>query len=89
MRLRDLKEKEIINICTCRSLGCAMDLEFDPRTGKICAVVVPGPGPRPFCLFGSARESEYVIPWNCIKQIGDDIVLVEVQEEKCFHKEPP
>ena len=36
------------------------------------------------CLFG--RDNEYIIPWECISQIGDDIILVKIDEEKCFHK---
>ena len=60
------------------------DLEFDRKTGTITALIVPGPGK--FCFF-PGRESEYIIPWCCICQIGDDIILVEVKEEKCFHKD--
>lgn len=37
MRFCDLKQKEIINTCTCKSLGCPIDLEFDCKTGKILA----------------------------------------------------
>ena len=85
MRLCELKQKEIINTCTCRCLGCPIDVEFDCKTGQITALVVPGPG-RLCSFFG--RESEYVIPWKCICQIGDDIILVQIQEEKCFRKEP-
>lgn len=84
MRLCELKQKEIINTCTCRSLGCPIDLEFDCKTGCITALIVPGPGK--FCSF-FGRESEYIIPWKCICQIGDDIILVEIQEEKCLHKD--
>ncbi len=84
MRLCELKQKEIINTCTCRSLGCPIDIEFDCDSGCMTALVVPGPAK--FCNF-FGRESEYVIPWKCIRQIGDDIILVEIQEEKCFHKE--
>lgn len=84
MRLCELKQKEIINACTCRSLGYATDIEFDCMTGRITALIVPGPG-RFCCFFG--RESEYVIPWECICQIGDDIILVKIQEEKCLHKD--
>ena len=29
MRLCELRQKEIINTCTCKSLGCPVDLEFD------------------------------------------------------------
>ncbi|MDO5134602.1 MAG: YlmC/YmxH family sporulation protein [Eubacteriales bacterium] len=83
MRLCELKQKEIINICTCQSLGCALDVEFDCRTGRLEALVVPGPGR--FCFF-FARDSEYVIPWNCIRQIGADIILVEIQEDACLRK---
>ena len=84
MRLCELRQKEIINTCTCKSLGCPIDLEFDCATGRINSLIVPGPGK--LCSF-FGRENEYIIPWNCICQIGDDIILVEIKEEKCFHKE--
>ena len=83
MRLCELKQKEVINTCTCKSLGCPVDLEFNCKTGKIESLIRPGPGR--FCCFWG-RESEYIIPWNCICQIGDDIILVEIQEDKCFRK---
>lgn len=84
MRLCELKQKEIINTCTCRSLGCPSDVEFDCKTGMLTALIVPGPGK--FCgLFG--RECEFVIPWRCICQIGEDIILVEIQEEKYLHSD--
>lgn len=84
MRVCELKQKEVINVCTCRCLGCPIDVEFDCRTSCLTALIVPGPGK--FCnIFG--RESEYIIPWKCIKQIGTDIILVEIQEEKCCHKD--
>lgn len=56
---------------------------FNCKTGVLTALIVPGPG-KLCCLFG--RDNEYVIPWDCICQIGDDIILVEIDEEKCFHK---
>ena len=83
MRLCELKQKEVINTCTCKSLGCPVDLEFNYKTGKIESLILPGPGR--FCCFWG-RESECIIPWNCICQIGDDIILVEIQEDKCFCK---
>lgn len=81
MRLCELKQKEVINICTCKSLGCPVDVEIDCANGCITALIVPGPG-RICGLFG--RDTECIIPWACIKQIGDDIILVEINEEKCF-----
>lgn len=82
MRLCELKQKEIINICTCRSLGCPIDVEFDCHSGCLTALVVPGPG-KFGCFWG--RDAEFIIPWKCIKQIGADIILVEIQEDKCRH----
>ena len=84
MRICELKQKEVINICTCRTLGCPVDVEFNCETGCITALVVPGPGSFCFCFWGAG--SEYIIPWNCIRQIGDDIILVEIDEKYCCKK---
>lgn len=83
MRLCELREKEVINICDGKRLGCVVDLEFHPCSGQIEAVIIPGPGK--ICgFFGT--DSEYVIPFACIKKIGPDIILVEIQEEKFLKK---
>lgn len=83
MRFYDLKQKEVINVSTCRLLGCVSDLDIDCRTGCILALIIPGPGR--FCWF-LGREFEYVIPWKCIVQIGSDIILVDVNEEEIRRK---
>lgn len=80
MRFSDLKRKEVINACTCKSLGYPVDIEFKHCTGKITALVVPGPG-KFCCFFG--RDMEYRIPWENICQIGDDIILVKIDEDRC------
>lgn len=80
MRFSELRQKEVINICTCKSLGCPDDLDIDLKNGEVCDIIVPGPG-RVCSLFG--RDSEFVIPWKCIKQIGEDIILVDVNEDQC------
>ena len=80
MRLSEMKQKEVINIKDCSRLGFVGDVDIDICTGRVTALIIPGPG----CLWGFlGRESEYVIPWRDVKQIGDDIILVEL----CiFHK---
>ncbi len=78
MRICELREKEVINICDCKRLGCVMDVDIDVCTGQVTALIVPGPG-RLCGLLG--KEFEYVIPWRCIRQMGPDIILVEVSEE--------
>ena len=84
MRMAMLRYKEIINLCTGHRLGFVGDVEMDLSTGSVVSLVVPG-RLRFFGLLG--REEDYVLPFECIKRIGDDIILVEVQgdyrREKC------
>ena len=74
-----MREKEVINLCDCKRLGCVNDIVFDECDGTIKAIIVPVNGK--FCgLFGN--DSELVIPFDCIKKIGPDIIMVEICEEK-------
>lgn len=71
----DFKHKEVINITDGRRLGTVMDLEADLESGKINSIIVPGESKR----FGFiSKDNEIIIPWNRIKQIGDEIILVEI-----------
>lgn len=79
MRFYDLKQKEVINIRTCRSLGCICDLEIDCRTGSVQSLIIPGPGR--LCWF-LGRDFEFFIPWRCVVQIGADIILVDMDEDE-------
>ena len=83
LRLFELRQKEVINICNCKSLGCPVDLYFECKSGRITALIIPGPG-KLWGLMG--RDCEYVIPWECITQIGDDIILVEIREDVCLKR---
>ncbi|MBQ8638251.1 MAG: YlmC/YmxH family sporulation protein [Lachnospiraceae bacterium] len=83
MRICDLKQKEVINICDCKRLGFVCDIEFDCATGRITAIVVPGIGK--ICgLFG--RDTEFIIPFCKICQIGPDIILVDIREEEVLNQ---
>lgn len=83
MRLCELREKEVINTCNCAKIGCVIDVEIDIRDGCVEAIIVPGPGSN-WSFLGT--DSEYVIPFCCIKKIGPDIILAEVNDEKCLKK---
>lgn len=78
MRIADLRYKEIINVCNGHRLGFVCDVDMDIVTGKINALIVPGPC-RFFGLFG--REDDFVLPFDCISKIGTDIILVDVPGE--------
>lgn len=80
IRITDLNCKEVICIADGRRLGFVSDVEVEIPSGKVLAIIVPGP-----CrILGVAgRKDDYVIPWNCIKRIGPDIVLVETKPGDC------
>ena len=75
-RIYELRQKEVINIRDGCRFGFLSDVDIDIDKGKIIKLIVPGPA-RFFGIFG--REHEYRIPWDCIKQIGVDIILVDVK----------
>lgn len=74
LKTSDLKLKEVINVLDGKRLGTITDIEIDVDAGKLTAIVVPGAG-RFLGLFG--RNDDIVIPWEKIKKIGFDVILVE------------
>ena len=83
MRLCELREKDVINVCDCRCLGHVMDLDLDECNGCIRALIIPGPD-RFWGFFG--RDCEFFIPWCDIVKIGPDIILVDVKDDEIRHK---
>lgn len=83
MRLCALQEKQVINVCDCKNLGNVMDIEFDECSGCVESLVVPGPC-KLLGVFG--REFEYDIPFRCVKGIGADVILVEINEREVRRK---
>lgn len=79
-KISDLRCKEVINVADGHRLGYIQDVEVELPEGRIRAIIVPGPC-RFFGLFG--RKDDFVIPWCCIKRMGSDIVLVELEPEQC------
>ena len=72
-RITDLRCKEIINICDGGRIGFVEDVDIILPEGRVCALIAYGRGR----FFGLLRGEEYYIPWDGIKQIGDDIILVD------------
>lgn len=76
-----MKQKEVINSSDGVRLGFISDIEVDMKDGKIMKVFVPGPS-KILGMFGSQKE--YVIPWEAISKIGEDIILVNIDVEKAL-----
>ena len=81
IRFCAFRNKEVINMCNCKRLGCVTDLLIDVCSGCIEAIILPGPGK--ICGF-LGYDAEYIIPYQCIRIVGPDIILVEIQEDKCL-----
>ena len=79
-KISQLQCKEVICIGDGKRLGFITDVQVAVPEGKICAIVVPGP-----CrILGIAgRNDDYLIPWEAVRKIGPDIVLVDIRTEEC------
>ncbi|MBE7053627.1 MAG: YlmC/YmxH family sporulation protein [Ruminococcaceae bacterium] len=67
-------KREIINLTDGERMGYVCDLEIDEETGKINALIVPAK--EKVSVF--SKGSKITIPWQSIKKIGDDIILVNL-----------
>ncbi|HHW49683.1 MAG TPA: YlmC/YmxH family sporulation protein [Clostridiaceae bacterium] len=76
-RASEFRQKEVINMSDGRRLGFISDVEVDLESGRIESLVLPGSG-RFFGLIG--RDNEFIIPWEKVKKVGEDIVLVDMDE---------
>lgn len=74
--LRELSCKDVINLCDGKLMGHISDLEIDGDCGKMTAVyIMPRGG------FWSGDREERRIPWENVRCIGEDAVLVEQKKE--------
>ena len=80
MRILDtkqLREREVINVCTGEKLGFIEELVLDVDSGNVLSVKIPrGSGIRVL------KREEYVIPWCRIECIGEDTVLVKISDRE-------
>jgi YlmC/YmxH family sporulation protein len=73
LTIRELCEKEVVQLEQGICLGRADDLTFDPATARLQSLILLG-RPRLFGLLG--RDDSLTIPWQEIETIGTDAVLV-------------
>ena len=73
-RIAELRDKEVIDVSDGSRFGYVGDVEVDLETGKIRSLVVPG-RLRLFGLLG--REEDRLFPWEAVRRVGEDIILVE------------
>lgn len=72
----DFRHKEVVNINDGKRLGYVQDVCADLETGIITSIIVPGASNKLLNIF--SQVNDIVIPWQNIKCIGDDLILVEI-----------
>lgn len=72
----DFKHKEVVNVNNGKRLGFVQDVCEDLETGMITSIIVPGNN-KLLNIF--SQGNDIVIPWQNIKCIGDDLILVDIQ----------
>lgn len=85
MLLSKLGGKEIVNLNDGGRLGIIADsdLIIDGDTGKILALLVPDKRAQ-FRIFGDRSEIE--VPWEAVRKIGNDMIIVELDEAQKSNK---
>lgn len=71
----ELRAKEVVNTCDGKRLGNIIDMVFDSCSSKVLGFIVPAEK----TLFSFLKSSNDIfIPYNRIRKIGKDIILVEL-----------
>lgn len=75
--LTELGGKEIVNLNNGERLGIIADSDIvvDEKTGKILTLLIPERKLQ-FKIFGENYDME--IPWESIRKIGNDMVIIEL-----------
>ncbi len=72
-KIDKLKDKQVVCVKDGCMLGYISDIELDTTSGRLTSIVIFG-RLKFFGLLG--REDDIVIPWEDIKVIGEETVLV-------------
>ena len=71
----DFKQKEVISLSEGKILGFVVDVQADFENGEIHSIIVAKTGK----IFGNITgKNNVTIPWDKIKKIGEDVILVEI-----------
>ena len=80
----ELRSKEVVNSVDGKRMGRIVDLVFSGETGKIKGIVTPYGKRGPF-----GKGQDIFIPWRCVTTIGEDVIIVNLNENGtcCEEKE--
>lgn len=75
-KIGEIKDKQVVSVKDGSLLGYVSDVELDVQNGKLVSIILPGKF-KGFGLLG--REEDICVPWENIKVIGNDTILVETE----------
>jgi len=74
MRLSELQNKNVINLIDGKNIGNIIDINID-ENGKAIGLIVEK---HKFLISYFSSNKEFLIRWNQIEKIGEDVILVRV-----------
>lgn len=77
IKISELKNRDVINLADGKRIGYVKDCELDMEHGQVAALIIPGDNNFIKLFF---KNEDMVIPWHQIEKIGDDVILVNLQE---------
>ena len=75
-RIDELKNKQVVCVRDGCVLGFVSDVELDTTSGSLVSIIIFGRY-KLLGLFG--KEEDIIIPWNDIKVIGNETILVTTE----------
>ncbi len=76
-KLRDLRRKELVNVKDGTKIGYADDIIIDADTAEVKSLIVYG---RLKLLGLLGRQPDITISWENIKIIGEDAILITIDD---------
>ncbi|MDD3853057.1 MAG: YlmC/YmxH family sporulation protein [Syntrophomonadaceae bacterium] len=79
MRLNELNGKEMVNIYDGMRMGTVgeSDMLVNGETGDIVSIILPNRG-NAFTFW--ADRQKLVIPWEAVKKIGREVIVVDLDQ---------
>ncbi|WP_373898519.1 YlmC/YmxH family sporulation protein [Haloimpatiens sp. FM7315] len=74
--INNIKMMEVIDLNTGTKLGFIKDLKIDCEKYKVESILLPSQSQS---WFGKSKDIE--IPWESIRKIGVDVILVDIDRE--------
>lgn len=78
MTFGELRLKDVINITDGKRLGRPVDLVLECAGERAWIEALVVPGQSGLLRFFRPEKDGFAIPWERIRRIGDDVILVDV-----------